>query len=1260
MSTLHDLKHPPSLRSPSSDQPSFWGVNLSNVPSPTTEMDITNDFKKYGEIYSVKRVTTDSGCCSINIVFKSPKKPNSISDIANQHLKYNVNALHASQLPSPSPSLQRFRLPVSKKSAVAKINLCPSSVTKPKPKFVSKLSRDAVPFTAPRAERLVHINTAKTTEEESVLFEVQCKSITYETTEEEVIEWMAQNLFGSLKDAVSEMTMLPGESMAVFELTDREAISRLTDIIRSKRDAQFNGHTFTLQRKSNDDAVAPGKGLSLQVEDSDRHEDTVTPLQSIGEDTQEDKSKLNFLLGMGFHHGLTKSGDDKKVEEEVQKNFYFQLPEEAKEYVAKQGSSLEIPKTAFVMQLSVLTTNGPIPIQHYRQWKQSNPSMTNVSSSTSMSSIKSTPCSRKTDITSNLDPESVRSKKSDTSTLVLQQSPVSDVVTPTPAVTALFGDSASSGNKRGSPLSNPLVNKKSSDNSNTKLTASTSSGSIKPPPVFKVGPGPLTKNASTGSITNLVNNVTTNNVSNGTNGTKKVSTNNTTNGTQNNNTTNGRMFQYPQTNSTTNLFGNGLPQIMNNMQSNGQVQVGVVPNSLQLISPRCSLINLNGVNGVNIQSPAPPPVVVPNGTDFNPMNQNVGTGFAMTTPIANLTPVHIPNLMNNTNNTGNQATSPIGNTGFRSPINYNINTPQSPIGNYTGITPIINAFTPTTNGLNAITPTTSLPFYWNNLNGQNANKLNTNNGGMNQMGINMENDPMAPHNMQNMLSNGAGGNTYVQNQLQKQGLLRPPMNQNGGHQNGSNQQNGGSPVGDSKPNTFFNYPVPTEDPRSSPSNGSNNVMNGGNNTMMNGGGINMMNGLNNQQSNQSYHGMNMMHDDGPDERQMDEPPSMEEINNMRSIPSVISPNGTTPVVMITNLNEDEIDCDKIFTLCGVFGDVQRVKISYHKRDTAFVQLANHRQAKHVVTSLNRMQLYGKMIHVNLSRMTRVKLPKDSPNSAMMFPDAKFLTKDYTNCKKHRYSKKGAGGIKYSPLSIGQPSHILHIANLPIQSEAKDLQVFLCGNSGANVSNGRYHHNNDKIQSIELIGVNNKLGSCQAFAKCHSVDMACQILIDYHSKEFLGREIKISFATRSHMPSDINKTHKTYSYTTTKKPGASINSIPSSIPRQSSGGAVANGVHQNSADSMSSGSSNGHSSGHNGHHSNGMSSHGGDRGSSSGGYGGFNGHSSHNGMEQNGYGGRGGYSRSFHSSHQVCHSNFPKHAIHSMRMNTRPRMPYNVR
>merc|ERR1719464_1374029 len=469
----------------------------------------------------------------------------------------------------------------------------------------------------------------------------------------------------------------------------------------------------------------------------------------------------------------------------------------------------------------------------------------------------------------------------------------------------------------------------------------------------------------------------------------------------------------------------------------------------------------------------------------------------------------------------------------------------------------------------------------------------------------MDNDPLAPQNNTNQMGFVNQAQMQAQQQQQQQQRMMPTFTP--ATQIQQQQRNQQHPPQNQSPkaqvSTFFKYPIPTEEPKTSPS-GSNQMKNA----------LSGIAALRQQQSGNNFGGteseamngtsvfnsdglINLQREDGhcDDQMQMNEQPTLE-FDQMRQIPSVISPNGTTPVVMITNLNEDEIDCDKIFTLCGVFGDVQRVKISYHKRDTAFVQLANHRQAKHVVTSLNRMQLYGKMIHVNLSRMTRVKLPKDSPNSAMMFPDAKFLTKDYTNSKRHRYSKKGAGGIKYSPLSIGQPSHILHIANLPIQSEAKDLQEFLCSLNNTHRFRG---NDNDKIQTIELIGVNNKLGSCQAFAKCHSVDIACQILIDYHSQEFLGREIKISFATRSHMPSDINKTHKTYSYTTARKPGASINSIPTSIPRQAQEQRERQNS-GNSADNMSSSSSSngghvgghmangyGHGGhGHGGHHANG--------------------------------------------------------------------------
>ncbi len=241
-----------------------------------------------------------------------------------------------------------------------------------------------------------------------------------------------------------------------------------------------------------------------------------------------------------------------------------------------------------------------------------------------------------------------------------------------------------------------------------------------------------------------------------------------------------RMFRYPnnsalgtsqlfQNNSTSNLLkninGNTNPLTLISprgvslirMKSNGPTTL-LSPTAAALLSPRRTNNNNLIIGGSprqrvnnNLLGTGAPPVVVPNTNDFSPMKQNVGNGFSMTTPIANLTPVYVPFFGQNNNNISGQ--SPI-NSGFQSPINYNINTPQSPLGNYSGITPIINAFTPTANGVNAITPTTNLPFYWSNIHKT----------GNNQMGnINMENDPLAPHSIPPFLpSNNSNNNINSQ------------------------------------------------------------------------------------------------------------------------------------------------------------------------------------------------------------------------------------------------------------------------------------------------------------------------------------------------------------------------------------------------------------------------------------------------------------------------------------------------------------------
>jgi len=1185
----------------------FWGVRLSNIPSSTTVKQIEEEFKKYGDIYRVVQSSTTE----MKVVFCSPKQQNSITDIINEQTKFKVTALSNQQLPvgkkMDSSKTTKLSLmsnpPVSKSSKYNNHRNMDLMNAKLLAKN-SKLNSDAPPFRSPPrvhtipslSKKKVSSSSSSTSsashsnhshdENEGVFFEAVCKSITHGTTEEDVLDFIAKEIFSSIKAEVVKdgMMMLPGESMAVFELSNKDAINKLTQMLEKKIDCnlQFKGHKFTLQRKTGNDDVPPPnvKGLSIKFDEEDELNSDRT-INSNGVNVVNEKNGIDYLVGIGFEDGITieapKQDDDSKEDSNAARNYYFKLPENARKCVAKQAESLGVPKASMVLMLGVYTQSGPVPTSHFRRWKQQNPAVTN-----NLFGTKSSSTAKKGDIVPNLDSLTDSSDKNSAAlsnksggNATDKSSPIVGSIGSTPAAAALFGDG--SGSKKSSPVSG---DKKQATK---KLMPSNSTGST---PMTKA---PLIANKSDSNVQS-------------------------------------RLFQYP------NSSGVGASSLFANSSSG---------NLLNLISPRgnVNLIQMKSTGSTNLVSPTaaalisprrpntnnggPAPVLVPgNANDFT----NANNGFSMGTPMANLTPVHIPPyLANNANAAANNGHSPIA-TGFHSPLNYNINTPQSPLGNYPGITPIINAFTPTAQSLNAITPTANVPFFWN-LQQQNNNKLN-NAQATAPNTINEDNNNMDT-NTSSFNNPAQSTNPYVQSQLQNNPLLSFTTN--------SNTNKASSPLS-KEPSTFFKYPIPAEEPKQSPRNSNNmltgnmvnsmlnglnnsivplqqqhsansftsgmsaNFANNSNNNLQNMANMASMNSHlssfnNNEQSNamlMNNYGSNnsnnhMVDDDGDneDERQMEEPPSLDEINNMRSIPSVISPNGTTPVVMITNLNEDEIDCDKIFTLCGVFGDVQRVKISYHKRDTAFVQLSNHRQAKHVVQSLNRMQLYGKMIHVNLSRMTRVKLPKDSPNSAMMFPDAKFLTKDYTNCKKHRYSKKGAGGIKYSPLSIGQPSHILHIANLPIQSEAKDLQEFLCGagifaqqnqsNNSLNAAGSPAQANHrlaaNAITSIELIGVNNKLGSCQAFAKCCSVDIACQILIDYHSKEFLGREIKISFATRSHMPSDINKTHKNYAFSIAPKSmGASINSIPKAIPRQNSDANDSNLVAAANGDNMSSSSS----------------------------------------------------------------------------------------
>ncbi|KAI6197017.1 Protein CBR-PTB-1 [Aphelenchoides besseyi] len=107
----------------------------------------------------------------------------------------------------------------------------------------------------------------------------------------------------------------------------------------------------------------------------------------------------------------------------------------------------------------------------------------------------------------------------------------------------------------------------------------------------------------------------------------------------------------------------------------------------------------------------------------------------------------------------------------------------------------------------------------------------------------------------------------------------------------------------------------------------------------------------------------------------------------------------TPVVLVSNLDENKVQPDALFTLFGVYGDVQRVKILFNKKDNALIQYAEPQQAQLAIQHLDKIRWHGKVVRVAPSKHTNVQMPKEDVQSN--------LTRDYQNSALHRFKKPGS-------------------------------------------------------------------------------------------------------------------------------------------------------------------------------------------------------------------------------------------------------------
>ncbi|KFP09865.1 Polypyrimidine tract-binding protein 1, partial [Egretta garzetta] len=190
------------------------------------------------------------------------------------------------------------------------------------------------------------------------------------------------------------------------------------------------------------------------------------------------------------------------------------------------------------------------------------------------------------------------------------------------------------------------------------------------------------------------------------------------------------------------------------------------------------------------------------------------------------------------------------------------------------------------------------------------------------------------------------------------------------------------------------------------------------------------------------------------------------------------------VLLVSNLNPEVITPQCLFILFGVYGDVQRVKILFNKKENALVQMADGNQAQLAMSHLNGQKLHGKPIRITLSKHQTVQLPREGQED-------QGLTKDYGNSPLHRFKKPGSKNFQ----NIFPPSATLHLSNIPPSITEEDLKMLFSSNGGM-VKGFKFFQKDRKMALIQM----------------GSVEEAIQSLIDLHNHD-LGENhhLRVSFS-----------------------------------------------------------------------------------------------------------------------------------------------------
>lgn len=143
------------------------------------------------------------------------------------------------------------------------------------------------------------------------------------------------------------------------------------------------------------------------------------------------------------------------------------------------------------------------------------------------------------------------------------------------------------------------------------------------------------------------------------------------------------------------------------------------------------------------------------------------------------------------------------------------------------------------------------------------------------------------------------------------------------------------------------------------------------------------------------------------------------------------------VLMVYGL-DPKINCDRVFNLFCLYGNVEKVKFMKSKPGAAMVEMANGYAVDHAITHLNNNYMFGQKLNVCVSKQQAIM-----PGQSYALEDGSSSFKDFGGSRNNRFST----AEQASKNRIQHPSNVLHFFNAPSQVAEENFHE-ICEELGA--------------------------------------------------------------------------------------------------------------------------------------------------------------------------------------------------------------------